>query len=775
MYCVKLFAANHLSIGIVHTKKYLAGKITGGFGSVLNTLKIFLRVRFLLLLWCLVPGCVLAQFTYVRDQAISVSDINGNAVAMPWAGGLNAAQYNTMDLNMDGKDDLVLFDRMANKVITFLNIDNEYRYAPEYESFFPEGITNWLVLRDFNCDGKKDIFTGDVLGIKVFENKTQNGGTLAWEQFKFFSGFPNEPKSEVLLTKGFTFKTNLQLQFDDLPAIVDVDGDGDLDILSMRFVGDGSVEYHKNFSMERYGTCDSLDFERVTQTWGDFKECDCNVFAFNGTNCPPNGGRVQHAGGKSLLFLDADGDSKPDLIFSEAECTRLFFLKNEGTAENPIINSAVNFPVTDPVGLLYYPAAFYEDVDFDGVKDLIASPNIFLRSTLMTNLERSNWFYKNTGTEVNPTFTFVKNNFLQEHMIDVGDNAIPAFFDFDADGDYDLFISQFTGTGSAATIKLYENIGTAAQPAFKLILDDYLGFSFVSFYDVKIQFADINSDGKIDLVFTGRSLQGGPTRLYYVLNKSNTILDFSGQQIQNANFSVFISENITVVDVNQDGLPDLLVGKNSGALEYWRNVGPEGVTSFVLEDAAYLGLGPSVLRQNLAVAVADLDGDRKADLVMGDQTGRLRIVSNFREASNAGNLVDIIFNPLRAQYETQNLGGRVWPTVVNLFNSTKPSLVVGNSLGGLQVLRHDEGESLPRTPRIELYPNPVASNDVLHIVIDRPAFVQLVTIMGQELDKPMRIQPNENFTYKIPNLSPGIYIVRFVINNQSFAKRIVVL
>ena len=78
---------------------------------------------------------------------------------MPWAGGLNAAHYNTMDLNHDGKDDLVLFDRTADKVITFLQQNNQYQYAPDYESFFPGrgdqlvtpyGISTAMVKRIFS-------------------------------------------------------------------------------------------------------------------------------------------------------------------------------------------------------------------------------------------------------------------------------------------------------------------------------------------------------------------------------------------------------------------------------------------------------------------------------------------------------------------------------------------------------------------------------------------------------------------------------------------------
>ena len=70
------------------------------------------------------PMVVQAQFSYVLDQTIPVRNDGGTELPMPWAGGLNAAHYNTMDLNHDGKDDLVLFDRTADKIITFLQQNN---------------------------------------------------------------------------------------------------------------------------------------------------------------------------------------------------------------------------------------------------------------------------------------------------------------------------------------------------------------------------------------------------------------------------------------------------------------------------------------------------------------------------------------------------------------------------------------------------------------------------------------------------------------------------
>jgi len=731
--------------------------------------------RFLNLLLLILPIGAQAQLSYVMDQSIPVLNNDGTELSMPWAGGLNAAHYNTMDLNHDGNDDLVLFDRTADKVITFLQENNQYTYAPDYESSFPEEVTNWLLLRDFNCDGKKDIFTGDNLGIKVYLNETGPGENPSWKQFLFYSGFEG-PKSQVLLTKGFSGKINLQLQFDDLPSLGDADGDGDLDIFNVRFVGNGTVEYHKNFSMERYGSCDSLDFERQTQKWGDFVECECGTFAFNGEECPPStGGRIQHAGGKSLLALDVDGNSTIDLLFSEASCSNLFLLKNDGTVANPVISSSVNFPTGNPINFLVFPAAFYEDVDFDGRKDLISTPSIFSKTFLESDLSHSNWYYKNSGTTTSPSFSLTKRNFLQEHMIDVGDNAVPAFIDFDGDGDYDLFISQHTSDNIVATIKLFENTGTETSPAFALIEDDFLNLSQLFYYNLKIQFADINRDAKIDLVFTASSFQTGLTQLYFIPNQASIGVDFSNQSVEPIDFIISPSENILVTDVNKDGHLDLLVGKTTGALQYWKNAGPEGSMNFSMEDESYLGLTSTVLRQNIACATSDFDADGKTDLIYGDQSGHLKIISNYREASDAEDAITgITFNALSGDYEARNLGGRTWPTTVNLFGTNKPAIVTGNVLGGISVLRHDEGESLPSTPTISIYPNPVNKTNPVTIRIDRPAQLQIFSMVGQTLTDPVYLAGNEEYTQTMPYLAAGVYIFRFTTNNKSFAKRVVI-
>lgn len=725
----------------------------------------------------LCPFWLHAQFTYVIDQSIPVQDADGNTLPMPWAGGINAAQFNKMDLNEDGVEDLVLYDRMANKVISFLVENNEYHYAPEYETMFPEELTNWLLLRDYNCDGKKDIFTGDILGIRVYTNITPDtpGSPLKWEHFLFFTD-PGQPKSQALLTMGTSAKSNLQLQYDDLPSIGDADGDGDLDIFNVRFTGNGTIEYHQNLSMEENSTCDSLEFKRITLKWGGLTECNCDDFAFNNTICDA-GGRVKHAAGKSLLAMDVNGDASIDLLFSEATCTHLSFLPNTGTLSSPVISSASDFPAASPINFLIFPAPYYEDVDFDGVKDLIATPNIYSKTYLNTDLQHSNWVYKNTGTNTHPNFTFSKADLLQDQMIEVGDNAIPAFADYDGDGDFDLFISEYTSAATASTIYLYENTGTVSQPSFKLVNSNYLNFTSALFYNVKIQFAYINGDNLPDLVFTGTSFEDGVTRLHYMPNQGSGTFQFSLASIQTipADLDLFAPENVAVAYVDEDGLPDLLIGRNTGNLEYWKNTGVKGSPGYTLADDTYLGIASSVLRQNVSADIADLDADGKADLILGDQTGEIRIISNYRGAANASSpFMTVTFNPLTQEYERRNLGGRIWPVAVNLYNTDKPVIAIGNILGGITLLRHDETEVLPTDLVINLYPNPLKRTNTLHVKTNQTGYAKIISATGQELGDWVLLQAHEPNDVPIGGLAPGIYILYCVMNDKTYGRRFVI-
>ncbi len=732
-------------------------------GPVLTIKKKLMR-KLVLLGWWLVAGAgAWGQFTYSLDQSIPVA-VGDQMLANPWVGGLNSVQVSTMDLDNDGQEDLVVFDRASDKLSTFLRQGTTYRYAPQYESQFPEDISQWLLLRDFNCDGKKDVFTSHPLGIRVIVNVSSATG-LRWRPFNGDS---------PLLTIGFSGSTNLQIDQQGLPAIEDIDGDGDLDVLNVRFVGIGSIEWHKNLSVENTGRCDSLQMRRVTQRYGGVTECACGVFAFNNTACAPSSqGRTQHAGGKAILFIDTDGDGDKDLLFSEqSACPRIYLLKNEGTAEEPVFQSATLFPAGSPAAMLF-PAPYVEDVDGDGRNDLVVSPNLYERGSFM-DFANSIWFYRNTGTNELPVFSSPQRNFLQADMIDVGDNASPAFFDVDDDGDYDLFIGTFSSDGLDGTIRLYENRGSAAQPAFEWVTDDFLNLSLYSLYNIKPHFADINADTRPDLIFTATAFFTGLTQVYVVLN--NASRGFLGDAPQALGFEISSTETVLVTDVNQDGLADLLVGRTTGAVHFYKNVGRGNAPSFVLESNAFAGLGSSTSRQNPALAVADLDADGTADLVMGNQRGRVSIFPNYRSASPESELTNILVDPLGDRYLEKNFGGRLVPTVVNLFNTSRPALVLGTVAGGLFVLRNEDLAALPDEPVISIFPNPVIKNEqVVNIRADRSVTVSFYSTLGQPISDTFLLQPFQDFPFQAQHLTPGLYIARITWRGKTYARRFVVL
>lgn len=732
---------------------------------VIRGVRIFmLRSLFVLLF---IPVASLAQFTYKVDQSPPVQ-IGQKTLSLPWSGGLNSPQVNKIDFDGDGKEDMVIFDRAANKILPYRNVNNSYVFTPDYAPFFPPSVNAWMLLRDFNCDGKKDLFTSDPFGIVVFVNTTKVGQPLSWRPFN-----PGSP----LLTKGFNGNINLKINDVDIPAIDDVDNDGDLDILSMRFVGIGTIEWHKNMSMEVAGKCDSLQLERVTQTYGSVEECNCGVFAYNGQPCSTDGGRVSHVGGKSLLSIDYDNDGKRDLLYSEETCASLYVFRNQGTNQVPVFSGVEVFPQSHPAIFQWFPTPYFEDVDFDGLSDLVVAPNLYARTNGINLVNNSVWFYKNTGTAQAPAFTFVKNNFLQDEMIDLGDYSAPAFIDLDNDGDQDMFVGYYGNQNFRSTLQYFHNTGTASEPSFQLMDDDYGTMSNLFFFNIKPQFVDVNGDDKPDLAFTATSQQDNSTALYFIPNLNDTGFGPGFSGFTRTALQIGFNENVHITDVNRDGKPDVFRGSSLGALQYYENGSNNGMfDQLTLKSGAYLGLNSSTSRQNPSAYVADLDSDGLEDMIVGDQRGNLLFYSDYRTFDPAVStpLSEIVYNELTEVYEKRNFGGRVRATVVNLFNTTKPAIVIGNTLGGLSILKSDNDQQLSEEPVVTIWNNPLLRGQDLKARVDREGRMQIFSILGQKMNEPVLVPANVDYVLTLKELAAGMYIARFTFAGKGVSVKFIV-
>lgn len=585
-----------------------------------------------LLMLCLPLGA-LAQLRFERNDAIVVNDENG-ALAFPWAGGINHAQVGNMDLNNDGVKDLVVFDKSGDKIITLLmDANGALTLAPSYRAMFTNQhsgrarLHDWVQLHDFNCDGQSDIFTYSNGGFAVYRNDG-NSDTL------IFTLMTDELISDYQPLNDTLGDLNVYVSPVDLPAIVDVDSDGDLDIVTFSLSG-FSAEYHQNMSMELYGHCDSLTYELNTACWGKFSEDASSVQVLLGVDCgdgpgmpQPNVGGARHSG-FTILGFDSDGDGDKDLLVSNVSFNGMNLLTNGGSiADADMTAQDITFPQnlggSDPIDIYTFPAAFLADVNNDGKRDLIATAY----QEGNGNNYRGTWLYMNTGTETSPLFTYTKRDFLHADMIELGTAAYPVFFDMDNDGLTDLLVGNFgyfISTGDyASQLAYYRNTGTANTPEFTLQDRDMLDISAMDLGNVAPTFGDIDGDGDADMLvgdaagrvhlFTNVAEAGAPCN-FVLTNVAFQGIDISGQ---------FATPQL--FDVDGDALLDLVIGEMTGNLNYFRNEGTSAAPQFVLADANFGGVdmrSPGLSFGYSAPFLTD-DGEETV-LMVGSESGRIAV------------------------------------------------------------------------------------------------------------------------------------------------------
>jgi len=710
----------------------------------------------------------LGQFGFIYNDSIIVKK-GGDTLQFPWAGGLNHAQFSTIDVDFDGLEDLFVFDRSTNQIRVFLkkevNGNFHYEFLYDSRSLFPLDVRYRAKMVDYNNDGKKDLFTYGIGGVKVYKNIGNVTDGLQWELAK-----------ERLESQYVSSVSNLYVSSIDIPAYVDVDYDGDIDILTFH-IGGERVEYHKNLSMETYGIPDSLIFELKNECWGKFIESDTdNSVTLNYSNGPcgsPNISDPQKAlrhSGSALLGIDLNDDQVMDLILGDVAHYNLTAVFNGGTAPNqdsPMTSKDDNYPSnTTPVNLPIFPAAYFEDVDHDDIKDLIVGTNANGGSENREGI----WFYKNIGSNQAPNFSFIKNDFLQGDMIENGKGSIPVLVDLNNDGLKDLIVaSNFRYAdplSKTSKIQYYQNTGTINQPQFTFVVDDWLSLESEGFgLRMHPAFGDLDDDGDMDMIL-GTEIG----KLHYFEKTGNTPNDFTLTELNiqdNTGTEINVQSYASpqIFDLDNDGLLDLIIGKRGPGISYYKNVGSASTPTFELV-TNFLGtveMGDPVFPENYSVPHFIRHNDT-THLFAGNRDGTIYYYNDID-----GNIADgDTFNLVSDTYANITTKAFSAPFIDTIRNDNRYDLFVGTDLGGIYAYTAEQfsdpivstNEPLDISTDILVYPNPSNTGIFTVNAMNQQSKmeVSVIDLLGNEVIKNQLLWSNT--TLDLSHKSQGVYIVQ---------------
>ena len=698
---------------------------------------------------CIV-GSMHAQ-PFVRDVYTIPAHAGAVTVEHPFTGGFYNPAHQFVDIDDDGDLDLFIYDYNDNSVQFFRNMGS--RQSPQFRfeqlQFALPPLNGWFRIADFNGDGKLDIFTGGTSNnVKIYRNV----GTNISPQFVLFTADLHDSADN-----------SVYAQVQCIPALGDIDGDGDQDFFTLN-PGIGTINFYQNIG----GPSNFLLAFRADR-WQNIQICP-GCFSAPSSNLDPTGRQPANPnhGQGTLYFGDVDGNRTLDMLYGDLFDPGLCFYQNDGTQFNAVMDSITcRFPVNDPVLTQGFNQPSLVDIDGDGDLDLFMS--------VLPPLQQVDnfWFWRNVGDSTHFNLSLVTKNYLS--TLDFGIEATPTFVDIDNDGDMDMFVGDLFGH-----VTFLRNEGTSSSASFNLVDSSYIGTT--PFVGLAPRFADIDGDGDLDM-FVGHF--GGNIMFYRnVGTPANPAFQREVSQFDSLNVGTQSYAVPAFLDVDGNGTLDLFIGKQDGRITYFSNVGTPQSPRFTLISTAFQNISVGNVN-NPRITFADVENDGDQDLLVGTDDGRLYFYRNDGPAGNpVFTLVTDSFGPIEQTHA-------VCPAVVDIDGDGDKDLFVGGERGGIDFYMNTQftwveetgSREIPVTPHLyQNYPNPFNPTTTISFVMPAGTYghtsLRVYDVLGKEVatlvDREMGAGTYKT-NFNADGLSGGVYFYQLRVGEFSETKRLTLL